>query len=48
MRVVVSILTNKIPIITTMTAAKAAADAILGLKDGEWTVKPLQEYYGAS
>ncbi len=44
---------NKIPIITTMTAARAAADAMEALKaaecgDGEgrgWSVKPLQEYY---
>jgi carbamoyl-phosphate synthase large subunit len=37
---------HKIPIITTMTAATAAADAIEALTSGEWTVKPLQEYYG--
>jgi len=36
---------NKIPIITTLTAATAAADAIEALKSGDWTVKPLQEYY---
>ncbi len=36
---------HKIPIITTLTAARAAADAIVALRAGEWTVKPLQEYY---
>jgi carbamoyl-phosphate synthase large subunit len=36
---------NKIPIITTMTAASAAADAMTALKKGDWTVKPLQDYY---
>jgi len=36
---------NKIPIITTLTAASAAAEAIAALQRGEWTVKPLQEYY---
>ncbi|MCL2645836.1 MAG: carbamoyl-phosphate synthase large subunit [Phycisphaerales bacterium] len=39
---------HKIPIITTMTAAKAAADAIASLKADEWTVHPLQEYYASS
>ena len=39
---------NKIPIITTMTAAEAAAEAMAALKKegGGWTVKPLQDYYG--
>jgi carbamoyl-phosphate synthase large subunit len=36
---------HKVPIITTMTAATVAADAIEALKSGDWTVKPLQEYY---
>jgi carbamoylphosphate synthase large subunit len=43
---------NKIPIITTLTAANAAADAMTALKQaddatggGGWTVKPLQDYY---
>ena len=39
---------NKVPIITTMTAASAAAEAIAALKsdkDGGWGVKPLQEYF---
>lgn len=43
---------NKIPIITTITAANAAADAMAALKQGAsgtdesgWTVKPLQDYY---
>jgi carbamoyl-phosphate synthase large subunit len=43
---------HKIPIITTMTAAHAAADAMEALKsagsnDSGWTVKPLQDYYAA-
>src|SRR5262249_23988837 len=36
---------NKVPMITTMTAAHAAADAIEALKAGDWGVKSLQEYY---
>ncbi|HMD54816.1 MAG TPA: carbamoyl-phosphate synthase large subunit, partial [Phycisphaerae bacterium] len=36
---------HKLPIITTITGAEAAADAILSLKKGAWTVKPIQEYY---
>jgi hypothetical protein len=45
---------NKIPIITTMTAAEAAAEAMAALKTGSaannggsggWSVKPLQDYY---
>jgi carbamoyl-phosphate synthase large subunit len=36
---------HKIPIITTITAARAAAEAIEALQSGAWSVKPLQEYY---
>ena len=36
---------NKIPIITTVTAAEAAAEAMVSLKATDWTVKPIQEYY---
>jgi carbamoyl-phosphate synthase large subunit len=36
---------NKIPIITTTTAADAAADAMVSLKATDWTVKPIQDYY---
>ena len=36
---------NKVPIITTMTAASAAAEAIAALKSGDWGVKPIQAYY---
>jgi len=36
---------HKIPIITTITAAEAAAMAMEALKSGDWTVKPLQEYF---
>ena len=36
---------HKIPIITTLTAAEAAAVAMEALAAGDWTVKPIQEYY---
>ncbi|NNM86725.1 MAG: carbamoyl-phosphate synthase large subunit [Phycisphaerales bacterium] len=36
---------NKIPIITTITGADAAADAITSLKKSDWTVKPIQDFY---
>ncbi len=36
---------HKIPIITTVTAAEAAAEAMVSLKAADWTVKPIQEYY---
>jgi carbamoyl-phosphate synthase large subunit len=36
---------HKVPIITTVTGAEAAADAILSLQQKDWTVKSLQEYY---
>jgi len=36
---------HKIPMITTMTGAKAAAHAIQALQKSGWTVKPLQEYF---
>ncbi|HUO08225.1 MAG TPA: carbamoyl-phosphate synthase large subunit [Phycisphaerae bacterium] len=42
---------HKIPIITTMTAAEVATEAIAALKQGSattqggWTAKPLQDYY---
>ncbi|MDA8375789.1 MAG: carbamoyl-phosphate synthase large subunit [Planctomycetia bacterium] len=36
---------HRIPIITTITGAEAAAEAIVSLKKGDWTVKPIQEYY---
>ena len=39
---------HKIPIITTLTAAKAAAGAIKALQKGEWTVKPLQDYMNST
>ncbi|MGH7179277.1 MAG: carbamoyl-phosphate synthase large subunit, partial [Tepidisphaeraceae bacterium] len=35
---------NNIPIITTLTAARAAAGAIRALRSGDWGVLPLQEY----
>ncbi len=39
---------HKIPMITTMTGAKAAAHAIQALQKSGWTVKPLQEYFAKS
>jgi len=36
---------HKLPIITTITAAEAAADAIAATQAGDWTVKPIQDYY---
>lgn len=35
---------NRIPIMTTVTAAHATAMAILELQKGDWGVRPLQEY----
>ena len=39
---------NRVPLLTTVTAAHAAAQAILELQRGDWTVRPLQEYHAAS
>jgi carbamoyl-phosphate synthase large subunit len=36
---------NKIPIVTTITGAIAAARAIAAMQEEEWGVKPLQEYF---
>jgi carbamoyl-phosphate synthase large subunit len=36
-----------IPMITTMSAAKATVDAIAALRAGAWTVMALQDYFGA-
>jgi carbamoyl-phosphate synthase large subunit len=36
---------NKIPIVTTLTGANAAARAIRELQKGDWGVRPLQEYF---
>ena len=38
---------NKVPIVTTITGAGAAARAIEALQAEEWGVKPLQAYYPA-
>src|SRR5206468_12564045 len=35
---------HKIPMITTLTGARAAASAIQALQQGDWGVRPLQEY----
>jgi carbamoyl-phosphate synthase large subunit len=39
---------NKVPIVTTITGAHAAAKAILAMQQQDWGVKPLQEYFSAS
>jgi carbamoyl-phosphate synthase large subunit len=36
---------HKIPMITTLTGASAAAKAIAALREGDWDVKPLQAYF---
>jgi carbamoyl-phosphate synthase large subunit len=36
---------NKVPIVTTITGATAAARAIAAMQAEEWGVKPLQEYF---
>jgi carbamoyl-phosphate synthase large subunit len=36
---------NKIPIVTTITGAHAAAKAILAIQNRDWGVQPLQEYF---
>jgi len=38
---------NKVPIVTTLTGANAAARAIQAMQKGDWGVKPLQEYFAA-
>jgi carbamoyl-phosphate synthase large subunit len=35
---------HKVPMITTLTGARAAAQAIQALQKGDWGVRPLQEY----
>jgi carbamoyl-phosphate synthase large subunit len=39
---------NKVPIVTTITGAGAAARAIEAMQAEEWGVKPLQAYYPAA
>jgi carbamoyl-phosphate synthase large subunit len=36
---------NRLPILTTITAASAAAKAIKATQEGGWSVKPLQSYF---
>ncbi|HEY1685400.1 MAG TPA: carbamoyl-phosphate synthase large subunit [Tepidisphaeraceae bacterium] len=36
---------NRVPIVTTITGANAAARAIVELQKGTWTVQPLQKYF---
>ncbi len=38
---------NRIPIVTTITGGKAFARAIEALREGEWDVRPLQDYHAA-
>jgi carbamoyl-phosphate synthase large subunit len=38
---------SRVPMLTTVTAGHAAAQAILALQQGDWTVRPLQEYVAA-
>jgi carbamoyl-phosphate synthase large subunit len=37
---------NKVPIVTTLTGANAAARAIAAMQKQDWGVRPLQEYFG--
>ena len=37
-------LTHRVPIVTTITGARAAVQAIQALQRGDWTVRPLQDY----
>jgi len=39
---------NKVPIVTTITGASAAARAIEALQAEEWGVKPLQDYFAGA
>jgi carbamoyl-phosphate synthase large subunit len=36
---------NRVPIVTTITGAHAAAKAILAMQQEEWSVRPLQQYF---
>ena len=36
---------NKVPIVTTITGANAAARAIQAMQQTDWTVQPLQDYF---
>jgi carbamoyl-phosphate synthase large subunit len=38
---------NKVPIVTTITGASAAARAIKAIQSGGWGVKPLQAYFAS-
>ena len=37
-------LTHRVPIVTTITGARAAVQAIQALQKGDWAVRPLQDY----
>jgi len=39
---------HKVPIVTTVTGANAAARAIKAMQSGGWSVKPLQDYFEKS
>ena len=36
---------HKVPLIATVTGARAVVQAIQALRAGDWSVKPLQDYY---
>ncbi|HVT88890.1 MAG TPA: carbamoyl-phosphate synthase large subunit, partial [Tepidisphaeraceae bacterium] len=36
---------NKVPLVTTLTGAKASVRAIAALQNGDWDVRPLQDYF---
>ena len=36
---------NRIPIVTTITGANAAARAIAAMQKEDWGVRPLQDYF---
>ena len=38
---------HNIPLVTTITGARAAAIAIKALREGEWGVKSIQEYHAS-
>ncbi|HEX4053805.1 MAG TPA: carbamoyl-phosphate synthase large subunit [Tepidisphaeraceae bacterium] len=39
---------NRVPIVTTITGASAAAKAIKAMQSGGWNVRPLQDYFPGS
>ncbi|MFA5976021.1 MAG: carbamoyl-phosphate synthase large subunit [Elusimicrobiota bacterium] len=41
-------LQHNVPIVTTLAAARAALSGIRAIRDGHWTVSPLQTYYASA